>query len=239
MSAEASASIQKGGALAAKGGSERDVREGAMEGVLVACGELGFRETSVRAILEYSGGHRAQFYQHFEGKEDCFAQAYKVWIERLCVSLLEAAANVPGWEEGVREAIARLFDFVTAQPAIARALFVEVQIAGEPALARHDAVIERLAGALDSARADVDPAEAPPEATGVFVAGGIESCVAEALGAGAPGRLWDALPELMHFAAGSYFGNTEAEGAFERASVYLQRERARSVGAGEGEGEAE
>jgi AcrR family transcriptional regulator len=239
MPTEASASIRKGDALAAKGGSERDVREGAMEGVLVACGALGFRETSVRSILEYSGGHRAQFYQHFESKEDCFAQAYGVWIERLCVGLLEAAASVPGWEAGVREAIARLFRFATAQPAIARALFVEVQIAGEPALARHDAVVDRLAGAIDSARAEIDPAEAPPEATGVFVVGGIESCVVEALGAGDPGRVWNSLPELMHFAAGSYFGNAEAEGAFERASIYMERERARLSGAGKGEKEGE
>ncbi len=231
MSAEASAAINQAVSLGAKGAPEDDVREGAMEGVLAACGELGFRETSVRAILEHSGGHRAQFYQCFESKEDCFAQAYAVWIERLCVSLLEAAATTPGWEAGVREAVVRLFQFVTARPAIARALFVEVQIAGEPALARHDAVIERLAAAIDSARAEIDPADAPPDATGVFVVGGIESYVAEALSAGDPSRAWDALPELMHFAAGSYFGKEEAEGAFERASVLLERERARLTGA--------
>lgn len=230
MSAEASAAINKVDSLAAKGGSERDVREGAMEGVLVACGELGFRETSVRAILEHTGGHRAQFYQHFESKEDCFAQAYAVWIERLCVSVLEAAATTPGWEAGVREAIVRLFQFVTQRPAIARALFVEVQIAGEPALARHEAAVERLAAAIDGARNDIDPAEAPPEATGVFVIGGIESCVAEALSAGDLGRIWAMLPELMHFAAGSYFGKEEAEGAFERASELLERERPRLMG---------
>lgn len=230
MSAEASAAINKIDSLATKEGSELDVREGAMEGVLAACGEIGFRETSVRAILERSGGHRAQFYQHFESKEDCFAQAYAVWIERLSVSLLEAAATAQGWEAGVREAIVRLFQFVTARPAIARALFVEVQIAGEPALARHDAVIERLAAAIDSARAEIDPDEAPPEATGTFVVGGVESCVCEALGAGDPDRLWDALPELMHFAAGSYFGKEEAEDAFERASIALARERARLTG---------
>jgi AcrR family transcriptional regulator len=237
MSAETSAAINKVDSLGANGSSERDVREGAMEGVLLACGELGFRETSVRAILEHSGGHRAQFYRHFESKEDCFAKAYAVWVERLCVSLLEAAATVPGWEAGVREAIVRLFQFVTAQPAIARALFVEVQIAGEPALARHDAVVERLAAAIDSARAEIDPDAEPPEATATFVVGGVESCVSEALSTGDPGRLWDSLPELMHFAAGSYFGNAEAEGAFERASVMLERERARLVGAVEEEGE--
>ena len=201
-----------------------------MEGVLIACGKLGFRETSVRSILEYSGGHRAQFYQHFEGKEDCFAQAYATWIERLCVDLLEAAATTPGWEGGVRAAIVRLFRFVTQRPAIARALFVEVQIAGEPALARHEAAVERLAAAIDSARVEIDPEEAPPEATGVFVVGGIESCVTEALSAGDPGRVWDALPELMHFAAGSYLGKEAAEGAFERASVLLARERPRLLG---------
>jgi AcrR family transcriptional regulator len=233
MSAEASAAINRVDSLGRNEGSELDVREGAMEGVLIACGELGFRETSVRAILEHSGGHRAQFYQHFESKEDCFAQAYAVWIERLCVNLLEAAATTPGWEAGVRDAIVRLFQFVTARPAIARALFVEVQIAGEPALARHEAAVERLAGAIDSARADLDPAEAPPEATGVFVVGGIESSVSEALTAGDPGRVWDALPELMHFAAGSYFGKEAAEGAFERASILLARERAQLIGAEE------
>lgn len=201
-----------------------------MEGVLIASGELGYRETSVRSILEHSGGHRAQFYRHFESKEDCFAQAYATWIERLGVSLLEGAVMAGGWEAGVREAIVRLFRFVGARPAIARALFVEVQIAGEPALARHEAVVERLAAAIDGARAEIDPAEAPPEATGTFVVGGVESCVCEALSAGDPDRLWDALPELMHFAVGSYFGKEAAEGAFERASIALARERERLTG---------
>jgi AcrR family transcriptional regulator len=230
MAPEASAATNQAVSLGANGGSELDVREGAMEGVLIACGEVGFRETSVRTILEHSGGHRAQFYQHFESKEDCFAQAYAVWIERLCVSVLEAAVTIPGWETGVREAIVRLFQFVTERPAIARALFIEVQIAGEPAMARHEAAIERLAAAIDGARAEIEPSEEPPDATGTFVVGGIESCVCEALGAGNPNRLWDTLPELMHFAAGSYFGKEEAEAAFERASVVLERERARLTG---------
>lgn len=201
-----------------------------MEGVLVACGELGYRETSVRAILEHSGGHRAQFYKHFESRDDCFAQAYATWIERLSVSMLEAAVGTPGWEAGVRAAIVRLFQFATARPAIARALFVEVQIAGEPALARHEAVVERLAEAIDGVRAEIPAEEEPPEATGAFVVGGIEACVAEALSGGDPDRLWDALPELMHFAAGSYFGKEEAEAAFERASEMLERERGRLTG---------
>jgi AcrR family transcriptional regulator len=221
-----SAATDGGSGLAAEA-----AREGAMEGVLIAAGEVGYREASVRAILEHSGGHRAQFYEHFQSKEDCFAQAYAAWIERLCVSVLEAAAAAPGWEAGVRAAIVRLFQFVGERPQIARALFVEVQIAGEPALARHEAAVERLALAIDSAREEIPPELAPPEATGTFVVGGVESCVCEALSAGDPSRVWETLPELMHFAAGSYFGKEAAEGAFERASIFLERERARLTGA--------
>lgn len=219
-------------AVRAPGGglSESEVREGAMEGALVAAGELGYREMSVRSILEHSGGHRAQFYEHFESKEDCFAQAYATWIERLCLDLMEAAATAPDWEQGVREAIVRLFRFVTTRPAIARALLVEVQIAGEPAVARHEAAMERFAGAIDGARQEVPPEGAPPEATASFVAGGIEACACEALSAGDPARVWDALPELMHFAAGSYFGRERAEGAFERASELLAHDRAALTG---------
>jgi hypothetical protein len=109
-------------------------------------------------------------------------------------------------------------------------LFVEVQIAGEPAMARHEAAVERLAMAIDSARAEIPPEQAPPEATGTFVVGGVESCVCEALTAGDPSRVWGTLPELMHFAVGSYFGKERAEAAFERTSVLLEGDRARLTG---------
>jgi AcrR family transcriptional regulator len=215
------------------GPSDDEVREGAMEGALIAAGEVGYREASVRTILEHSGGHRAQFYRHFENKEDCFAQAYAAWVERLCVDLLEAAAGATAWEAGVRGALVELFRFVDERPAIARALFVEVQIAGEPALARHEAMVDRAAAALDAARVEIEPNLEPPEATGVFVVGGIEACVCEALSAGDPGRVWDALPELMHLTVGSYFGREAAEAAFEAAGALLERERAGAGGEGE------
>jgi AcrR family transcriptional regulator len=230
MAREAPAARDRAARPSGDGLSASEVREGAMEGVLVAVGELGYREASVRSILEHSGGHRAQFYEHFESKEDCFAQAYAAWIERLVLDLMEGAATAPDWEQGVREAIVRLFRFVTGKPEIARALLVEVQIAGEPALCRHEAAMERFAGAIDGARDEVPPEQAPPAATASFVAGGIEACACEALSAGDPARVWDALPELMHFAAGSYFDRERAEGAFERASELLARDRAAVTG---------
>jgi AcrR family transcriptional regulator len=205
--------------------SEDALREGAMEGALTAVGRLGYRAASVRAILEYSGGHRAQFYRAFESKEDCFEQAYSIWIERLGVNLLQAAATATGWTAAVGAALTNLFEFVGERPFVARALFVEVHVAGGGALAKHEEAVERLATALDSVRGQVDPDRAPPETTGIFVVGGIEACVCEALGAGDPSRIWDHLPELMHFAVGSYLGKDAAEEELEDAKAFLERRR--------------
>ena len=201
------------------------VREGEMEGALHAVGELGYRGASVRAVLEYSGGHRKQFYDHFDSLEDCFEQAYAAWIERLGVSLLEAAVSAPGWAPGVQAGLIRLFRFVSEKAPVARALFVEVHVAGGGALSVHDEALERLAAALDSVRAEIEPAEAPPQATGIFVVGGIEACLCEVLAEGQQNRVWDALPELMHLAVGSYLGKEAAEEAFEDAKVLLERDR--------------
>lgn len=201
------------------------VREGEMEGVLRAVGELGYRGASVRAVLEYSGGHRRQFYEHFDSLEDCFQQAYRTWIDRLGVELLEAAIAADGWLESVRAGLVRLFQLVTERREISRALFVEVHVAGGEAMAEHDAAIERLTLALDSIRGNLAEDETPPETTGLFVVGGIEACICDMLAAGETRRIWDALPELMHLTAGSYLGKEAADEAYEETRALLERER--------------
>ncbi len=202
------------------------LRETTMEAALTAVGSLGFRATSVKAILERSGGHRAQFYEQFGSKEDCFEQAYATWIERLGIGLLGAAATAGGWRLGVRAALTGLFEFVEERPEIARALLVEVQVAGGSALDKREEALERLAAAIDSVRGQIDPDEAPPEATGMFVVGGVEACVCDALAAGNPERVWGSLPELMHFAVGSYLGREAAEEEHEAARELLEQRHA-------------
>lgn len=211
---------------------EATIREGELEGVLQVAGEVGYRDASVRAVLEYSGGHRKQFYDHFENLEDCFAKAYEVWVDRLGVSLLEAAVAAPTWRGAVRAGLVGLLRFVTERQAIARSLLIEVQVAGGAALAKHDEAVERLAGLLDSVRAELPDEEAPPEATGIFVVGGVEACLCDVLAAGEANRLWDALPELMHLAVGSYLGPKAAEEEFEAAKELLEQERATLGGEG-------
>ena len=209
---------------------DETIREGEMEGVLQVVGDGGYRGASVRAVLEFSGGHRKQFYDHFDSLEDCFAQAYGAWIDRLGVTLLEAAVATDSWRAAVRAGLITLLRFVSERPAIARALFVEVQVAGGAALAKHDEAIERLAGLLDNVRGEIEPGEEPPEATGIFVVGGVEAGLCDALAAGEANRVWDSLPELMHLIVGSYLGNDAAEKEFEAAKELLEGDRAQLGG---------
>ncbi len=205
--------------------SEEQAREGAMEGVLAVAGQVGYRAASVRAILEYSGGHRRQFYELFASKEDCFEQAYSVWLARVGAAVLEAAAAAPTWTASVQAGLVAVFEFVARRPEIARSLFVEVQVAGGGALTEHEATVERIATALDSVREQIEADQQPPAATGLFVVGGIEASVCDALTAGEASRVWDALPELMHLAVGSYLTTADAEAAFEEAKELLARKR--------------
>jgi AcrR family transcriptional regulator len=176
-------------------------------------------------VLEYSGGHRKQFYDHFESLEDCFAQAYEAWIDRLGVSLLEAAVAADSWRASVRAGMIQLLRFVVERPQIARSLFVEVQVAGGPALAKHDEAVDRLAALLDSVRTEIDPDQAPPEATGIFVVGGIEAALCDVLAAGETDRVWASLPELMHLAVGAYLSREAAEEEFEAARELIAGDR--------------
>ncbi len=205
-------------------GAGESLRERIMEAMLQACGERGYREVAVKDVLEIYGGHRVQFWEQFADKEECFAVAYEAWIERLSARLLGAALAEQGWREGLRAALVELVRFVNERPAIARSLFVEVRIAGGAALAAHEAVAERCARAIDGARGKLAPEEAPPPLTGAFVVGGIENCVCDALAEEGPRRLWEELPELIHFAVAPYLGEQAAEEEFATAREAAERE---------------
>ena len=147
-----------------------------MEGALHVVGEVGYRAASVRAVLEYSGAHRKQFYDHFDSLEDCFDQAYEAWIERLGVDLLEAALGAGGWRESVQAGLVRLFEFVVERPTIARSLFVEVQVAGgrRAGRARGGDGAAR-AGARQRPHRASRPTSSHPRPPAFFVVGGIEA----------------------------------------------------------------
>lgn len=178
-----------------------------MEAMLLACGELGYRQVTVDAVLERCGGYRAQFYRQFANLGECYAAAYEVEAGGLFGELLRAGAAQATWRQGLRVALDRLATFVQEQPQVARALLVDVHIAGEPAMAKRKEMFERLSRAIDSARRETESRHSPPPLTALFMVSAIEASVVSFLLDGQPARFKDAAPELAQIVFAAYFGD--------------------------------
>jgi AcrR family transcriptional regulator len=178
--------------------------------MLITSGELGFERVAVRHVIERAGTSRATFYKHFEDREDCFAQAYAGAGEWLYRRVTGAAKRQPSWREGLRAGLAELLEFCANQPAIAKALLVEVHAAGERSLAQRRDLMERLSRTLDGARREIPSRQAPPPITSDFIVGAIDTLLTAKLLDGDAERAPEMLPGLLHFVVMQYLGESAA-----------------------------
>jgi AcrR family transcriptional regulator len=190
-------------------GDARREREAVAKAMLITCGDLGYAEVAVSDVLERSGCSRVRFYRLFDGKNDCYAQAYRAGIERLGNGLMHAAAAAGDWRTGLRVALADLARFVTQQPLLAKGLLVEVHGAGEPALAERTRMLGRLSRAFDLAREE-DGALSPPQITAEFLVSAIEAATVRSLKKDETERFAELVPELAHLVVMAYFGRDAA-----------------------------
>jgi AcrR family transcriptional regulator len=189
----------------------RPPRERILEAMLLSSGEMGYEQVAVRHVIERAQTSRATFYKHFEDREDCFAQAYDDaggWLYR---RLTGAGRRQSSWRDGLRAALAELLEFCANQPAIAKALLVEVHAAGERPLAQRRELMERLSRALDSVRGEIPSRHAPPPpVTSDFIVGAIDTLLAAKLLDGDAARAPEMLPGLLHFVVMQYLGESAA-----------------------------
>jgi len=188
------------------GDVDAELRARAMAAALLACGELGYRNLSVAAVLERSGGYRRQFYRLFGNVSECYAAAFELHSGLLVERLLRAGAAAPDWSAGLRATLEELSRFASERPAFARGLLAEVHLAGSPALDRRREVLERLSRALDSARREIVSRHSPPPLTAPFMVGAIESSVVRALLKDEPEQFEREIGDLEQIIASVYFG---------------------------------
>jgi AcrR family transcriptional regulator len=181
---------------AKRAAGESELRAQIMKAMLLCSGELGYRRAAVRDVYESYGGYRSQFYRYFADKEECFAAAYEAESERICSRLLEFAALQEPRIDRIEGALSYLADFAAAEPATAKAIFIEVHVAGGSALANHRKVVERLSRAIDSACRETESHHSPPPTTAEFIVGMVEQAMATSLAQDDPDELRAAVPEF-------------------------------------------
>jgi len=164
-------------------------RQRIFAGMAAALAYHGYEDTKVTDVVELAGLSRATFYEHFRGKEACFAAAYEDGVERLAAEVEASAALAEGsWDDCLSAALHAGLGFLGADPALAHMLLVESLAAARPARLEHERSLVRLAEALRPP-AVVPGGEVVPEETLRLLAGGLASHVAGRVLAGEAERL--------------------------------------------------
>lgn len=180
-----------------------------LEAVLRCAGEAGFRETSVGAICRSAGIDRSQFYGNFRSKEQCFAIAYEAAMSGCVANLEEVMEEGETAQEGIMRALEAIAVFARRRPAVARALVLEVHVAGEGALLRRRELFNRLARSLDRICRVAGASPEAPAGTAEFLVHAIDQTLGNVIQFDHAGRFADSVPELSQF-VGIYFGLPDA-----------------------------
>jgi len=175
-----------------------------LQGMLEAVGTHGYEQATVQDAIASAGVYRQAFYDLFRDKEDCYLQALEAgsaWVE---LAMREEAGDEATWRGQLRGALTGLLGFLDRQPAMGRALFVEVHAAGPLAVQKRTEAMQRASAAMDLAREESD--NGAPAISAEAVAAGILAVLHSRLAANQTDGFTRLLPELMYLAVLPYFG---------------------------------
>lgn len=180
-------------------------RQRILRGMLEAVGAQGYEQTTVQDAITQAGLYRQAFYDNFADKQDCYLHALDAGSEWIEVAMRRAAARGEAtWRGQLRGALDGLLSFLEEEPAIGRALLVEVHAAGGQAVEKRTAAMERAAAMMDGARGESD--DDAPAISAEAVVAGILAVLHTRLSARQEDGFVRLLPELMYLAVLPYFG---------------------------------
>jgi AcrR family transcriptional regulator len=193
-------------------------RQRMLTAVIDAVAEMGYMDVKVTDIISRAGISRRTFYEHFDGKEECFLAAYDIEVALLTEAASSAffADGEAPWPDQLRAGIIALLRHLTTRNAAARACIVEVMGAGATARAKRDAALRAFTYFIDAGRGTTKH-EVPGRAA-ISVIGGIVELMVGELTYGGAGQLEQLAPDAVYLAMLPFMGPEAA---------FAERERTR------------
>lgn len=172
--------------------------------------ERGYSAATVADVVAAARISRRTFYEHFEDKEACFLETYRMGCENGMAQIGEAlrALENPDWRTRLRVSLEAYVSILAAEPNFARVLLIDVLGAGPRALAMRERVlaeyVEHYRGLCERARIEEpDLPDIPHEFLRALV-GGIAELVQQVLlerrAKEIPDRLYGLTDTLVSFA---------------------------------------
>src|SRR6266576_3093918 len=112
-------------------------RERLLRSVIAAVSESGYPAVTVADIVRGARVSKAAFYAHFADKEDCFLAATREGGRLMTDRVAAAGRHQPAGlsaEAALRASIAAFLGFLAAEPAFARAFYIDMPAAGPRAV---------------------------------------------------------------------------------------------------------
>jgi AcrR family transcriptional regulator len=170
----------------------------------------GYRATTITEMVKAASVSTRDFYELFEGKEDCFLAAFAVVRDHLEDLIVRSAAAEADWPHRVIAGLRAGLRFFAAEPGLARFCLLEAISATPTTAIRFREAVLAGVPALSEGRAELaDQAALLPE-TEDAILGGIVSLATRWVIAGDTEKLPDLLPDLVDFALGPYLGADRA-----------------------------
>lgn len=197
----------------------RSQRERLLAAVVRVAATNGYESTSVADILEEAGVGRESFYELFEDKKDCLLAARGILVDDLAATVTEAYDEPGHWADRTRNALAAMLDWLAADPAAAKVIFVELAAVGTASRELFRADFARFTKLMDAGLAEDDPVPGLPRATGLAI-GAALARVYEEVVRDRTADLPQLLPELTYELLVPFVGE-EAAGDEERRAAEM------------------
>jgi AcrR family transcriptional regulator len=192
-------------------------RERILTAVVELVAERGYRAVTVADIVKRAAIARLKFYENFSSKQDCFLAAYDRALEEAARRVGEACEQLPAsFPERVSAGIAALLDYAAADPAQARACFVEAPSLGAAMAGRREQALTAFAPLLAGAREGGGGEAELPSTVEEAVFDGLYWLLYDAILTGTPERVEELRPQLVEFALLPFLGATAAAEAASR-----------------------
>ena len=156
--------------------------------------EHGYGPATIGEVVANARISRRTFYEHFEDKEACFLETYRIGCENGIAQIDEAvrALDQPDWRTRLAVSLETYLAILAAEPHFARVLLIEVLGAGPRALAMREQVlgvyVEHYRGLRELARAEEPDLPAVPDEFLRALVGGIAELVQQCLLESPPGE---------------------------------------------------
>jgi AcrR family transcriptional regulator len=182
-------------------------RDRILQAMADCCAEVGYRETTVEAVMERADVSQESFASHFVGKEDCALAALNRVVSETLARISMAHADVEGAVEQRKYDVSAILELLAARPSFAQLAAIDARQGGTRRM--HDSYESAAAVLALMVERTAETGWRPSMAARAAL-GGAEALVRREIASGRAWRLPQLLPDFVYAALVPWVGQREA-----------------------------